>query len=92
MGSRRGVASMDRQDGHLILTVEDDGPGVPEEQLVQLGQRGRRLDEQRSENGIGLAVVSDIARRYGGKLTFSRSPLGGLRAGITLLEMHHGHA
>lgn len=84
--------TMDRQDGHLILTVEDDGPGVPEEQLAQLGQRGRRLDEQRSENGIGLAVVSDIARRYGGKLTFSRSPLGGLRAGITLPEVHHGHA
>ena len=69
--------------GSLTLTVEDDGPGVPDAQLPQLGQRGRRLDERRSENGIGLAVVSDIARQYGARLDFSRSAHGGLRVTLT---------
>jgi len=72
------------QEG-VRLIVEDDGIGVPDEQLDALGQRGKRLDERRSENGIGLAVVQDIVNQYGAKLQFEHSQLGGLRIVITFL-------
>ena len=75
--------TLQHEEGVLTLTVEDDGPGVADDQLSELGQRGRRLDERRSENGIGLAVVSDIARQYGGRLDFARSAHGGLRVTLT---------
>lgn len=66
----------------LVLTVEDDGPGIPGDSADALLQRGTRLDESTPGHGIGLAIVKDIARSYGGSLTIERSPLGG--AGITV--------
>ena len=61
----------------MVLTVDDDGPGIPEEAAEALLQRGTRLDESTPGHGIGLAIVKDIARSYGGNLTIARSALGG---------------
>ncbi len=61
----------------MVLTVSDDGPGIPEEAAEALLQRGMRLDEATPGHGIGLAVVKDIAHSYGGRLKISRSDLGG---------------
>ncbi len=61
----------------MVLTVADDGPGIPEDAAEALLQRGMRLDEATPGHGIGLAVVKDIARSYGGRLKISRSDLGG---------------
>ena len=70
-GSRR--AGMD-------LVVEDDGPGIPDESIEHLLQRGVRGDERVQGHGIGLAIVQDILKAYGGELTVTRSPtLGGTR-------------
>ena len=66
----------------MVLTVDDDGPGIPEEAAEALLQRGTRLDESTPGHGIGLAIVKDIARSYGGNLTIARSALGG--AAITV--------
>jgi signal transduction histidine kinase len=69
----------------LQITVEDDGPGVPDAELHRLVRRGERLDETVAGHGLGLAIVHDIARAYGGQLEFSRSPaLGGLRVSVRL--------
>ncbi len=62
--------------------VEDDGPGVPDEELANISQRGRRLDESKQGSGLGLSIVQDIADIYGLRITFGRSDLGGLRAAI----------
>jgi signal transduction histidine kinase len=77
--SRRRVAlGIDIGDG-IHLQVEDDGPGVAEPDLQQLGARGVRIDEQLPGHGLGLAIVQDIVRLYDGSLDFSRSHrLGGL--------------
>lgn len=68
----------------LRLFVEDDGPGVELSRVEDLSQRGMRLDQSAPGHGLGLAIVQDIARLYGGTLTFDRSPgLGGLRVKVS---------
>jgi two-component system sensor histidine kinase PhoQ len=61
----------------LALCVEDNGPGVPVDQRTKILERGERLDQQHSGQGIGLAVVKDIIDSYGAKLTLHDSPMGG---------------
>ena len=62
--------------------VEDDGPGVPEDQIDRVVQRGERADTSVGGFGLGLAIVNDLVELYGGTLQLSRSPLGGLRATV----------
>jgi two-component system sensor histidine kinase PhoQ len=74
-----------RQDGGgMRLTVEDDGPGIPEQAAEALLQRGTRLDESAPGHGIGLAVVKDIAASYGGDVTIASSDLGGAAITVTI--------
>jgi two-component system sensor histidine kinase PhoQ len=62
----------------LEMAVEDDGPGIPEEKIEYLLQRGVRGDERVQGHGIGLAIVQDIVKGYRGKLEVRRSEsLGG---------------
>ncbi|MFN2361920.1 MAG: sensor histidine kinase [Marinobacter sp.] len=71
-------------DTGYCLQVADDGAGVADDTLVNLGTRGLRLDEQTPGHGLGLAIVADIVERYGGQVTFSSSPGGGLH-GLVLI-------
>jgi signal transduction histidine kinase len=68
----------------LQIIVEDDGPGIPEDEIETALKRGARLDEATPGSGLGLAIVDDLALAYGGSLSLSRSPLGGLRAELVL--------
>lgn len=68
----------------LLIEVEDDGPGITPEQQDIVLQRGARLDETAPGAGLGLSIVSDLARAYGGVLRLARSDLGGLRATLEL--------
>ena len=61
------------------LVVEDDGPGLPQDRRDEVVQRGMRLDETAPGSGLGLSIVDELARAYGGSLTLGDSPLGGLR-------------
>ena len=71
------------RDG-LRLTVEDDGPGVPQTLREHILARGARADEQVPGHGIGLAVVQELARSYGGELRVGGSELGGARFELNL--------
>ncbi len=64
----------------LLVVVEDDGPGVPDQQIETVLARGGRLDATKPGAGLGLAIVGDLVEAYGGSLSLSQSPLGGLRA------------
>ncbi|HEX8167769.1 MAG TPA: sensor histidine kinase [Beijerinckiaceae bacterium] len=68
----------------LRVTIDDDGPGLPDEARAAMLERGRRLDETKPGSGLGLSIVGDLAALYRGMLTLDRSPLGGLRAVLEL--------
>lgn len=74
-----------RQEGaEAIITVEDDGPGIPEDGRQKALAAGMRLDEAVPGTGLGLAICSDIARAYGGELSLGASEMGGLAATVRL--------
>jgi two-component system sensor histidine kinase PhoQ len=81
---RIGASATNRRPG-LVLMVEDDGPGIPEEKIALVLQRGVRGDERVQGHGIGLAIVQDIVRSYRGELQVGHSEeLGGARFAVTL--------
>ena len=61
------------------LLVEDDGQGLPPDRRAEVVQRGTRLDESAPGSGLGLSIIDELARAYGGSLTLSDSALGGLK-------------
>jgi two-component system osmolarity sensor histidine kinase EnvZ len=74
--------------GGLEITVEDDGPGIPDDMHEEAFRPFSRLDASRNQNrkgvGLGLAIARDVARSHGGDITLDRSGMGGLRAVIRL--------
>jgi signal transduction histidine kinase len=66
------------------IVVDDDGPGLSPQQREQVTRRGRRLDETKPGSGLGLSIVMELADLYGGALTLSTAPIGGLRAELRL--------
>lgn len=66
------------------ISIEDDGPGIPEGKAREALKRGKRLDESKPGTGLGLAIVADLVNEYGGKLGLERGLLGGLKASIRL--------
>ena len=70
--------------GWLCLSVEDNGPGMAEDQLDDALKRGRRLDESKPGTGLGLSIIKEIAAEYDGAVQLDRAPLGGLRVRLTL--------
>jgi signal transduction histidine kinase len=61
------------------LIVEDDGQGLPPDRRAEVLQRGARLDETAPGSGLGLSIIDELARAYGGALELGDSTLGGLR-------------
>ncbi|MBT0962853.1 sensor histidine kinase [Denitromonas sp. IR12] len=71
-------------DGQLVVHIDDDGPGLDEAQRSAVLARGVRADEHTPGSGLGLAIAHELARVYGGDLRLDISPLGGLRATLTM--------
>lgn len=84
----RVVVAADHREGWLSLTVDDDGPGIPETEREAVFRPFYRLDAARNQDdpgtGLGLTIARDIARSHGGEIRLSDSPLGGLRAVVRL--------
>jgi signal transduction histidine kinase len=72
----------------IAITIDDDGPGIPEAELAKVFQPFYRVEDSRSRDtggtGLGLAIAQAIVQAHGGELTLANRPGGGLRARIEL--------
>jgi signal transduction histidine kinase len=82
--TRHVVVASSELAGRIVITVDDDGPGIEAAMRAAVLQRGVRADEAAPGSGLGLAIVRDLAELYGGSITLDASQLGGLRAQLTL--------
>ena len=80
--------SLRRRDRHVVLAVDDDGPGVRAGERERIFERFTRLDEGRARNhggiGIGLALVRRVSANHGGQVVCGESRLGGARFEVRL--------
>jgi signal transduction histidine kinase len=74
----------ERHGDRLLLTIDDDGDGLPPSKRDEVLKRGRRLDESVPGTGLGLSIVVDLASLYGGRLELGDAAQGGLSATLHL--------
>jgi len=86
-GSAR-VTMVPPSDGTVVVTVEDDGPGIPPEEMDRVFEPFHRLEQSRNREtggvGLGLPIARNMLRAHGGDVVLRNRPEGGLRAIVTL--------
>ena len=82
------VVNIQKGNNRSLITIEDDGPGIPEDQYKNVFKPFFRLDKSRSLNqsgvGLGLAIVEDIINSHGGSIQLGKSKYNGLQVKISL--------
>ena len=68
----------------MLLTVDDDGPGIPAAKRAEALKRGQRLDESKPGSGLGMSIISETASMYGGTIELADSEWQGLRFNLKL--------
>jgi hypothetical protein len=75
-------------DGTIAVTIEDDGPGIPVEEIDRVFEPFHRLEESRNREtggvGLGLPIARNMLRAHGGDVVLKNRPEGGLKAIVTL--------
>ena len=87
-GSVVSLSAWRQPNKWIEIAIDDDGPGIPDDQREEAFRPFHRLDEARNlekgGSGLGLAIARDIARSHGGDIILDTSPLGGVRALVSL--------
>ncbi|HEX4180178.1 MAG TPA: HAMP domain-containing sensor histidine kinase [Caulobacteraceae bacterium] len=83
-GGRISAVATARGPRRLDLVVEDNGSGLPEDRHAEVLKRGARLDETGPGSGLGLSIVDELVRAYGGSVSLGQSGLGGLKVTLEL--------
>jgi len=82
------IIKIDKQTSNIIISIEDDGPGIPKSEYQNIVKPFYKIDKSRSDSkssvGLGLAISSDIIKSHGGDIDFDKSKLGGLKVNISL--------
>ena len=82
------IVNIQKGNNRALITIEDDGPGIPEDQYKNVFKPFFRLDKSRSLNksgvGLGLAIVEDIINSHGGNIQLGKSQYKGLHVKISL--------
>jgi len=85
---KRAEAAIKTTGKAVEITIDDNGPGIPEAELSHVFEPFYRVEESRNRDsggtGLGLAIVQAIVQAHAGELTLANRPGGGLRACITL--------
>jgi signal transduction histidine kinase len=88
----RVIISWERKENMLHFLVDDDGPGLSATDRTKVLNEGGRLDEITPGSGLGLGIVQDLVKLYGGKFDLENSPLSGLRARLILPIVKIAHS
>lgn len=84
----RATVTLREDDQKILITIDDDGPGIPQDDLERVFEPFTRLDAARNTEtgsmGLGLAIARSVVRAHGGDIVLSNRPEGGLRAAIEL--------
>ena len=79
---------LSKENNNIIITFDDDGPGIPENEYQNVFKPFYKLDKSRGNSkssvGLGLSITSDIIKSHGGNIILEQSPLNGLRVKIFL--------
>ena len=82
------VVKIKKQNSNIVMSIDDDGPGVPKSEYQNIIKPFYKIDKSRSDSkssvGLGLTISSDIAKSHGGDINFEKSKLGGLQVKISL--------
>ena len=82
------LISLKKSANGIIIIIDDDGPGIPENERENVLKPFYKIDKSRSDSkssvGLGLSIASDIIRSHGGNISLERSPTNGLRVTIFL--------
>ena len=82
------VVKIKKQNSNIVMSIDDDGPGIPKSEYQNIIKPFYKIDKSRSDSkssvGLGLAISSDIAKSHGGDINFEKSKLGGLQVKISL--------
>ena len=86
--AKKVEVKIEKQQDNIIITISDDGPGIPQEEYENITKPFYKIDKSRSEKkssvGLGLSIASDIVKSHGGDITFAKSKFGGLEVTISL--------
>ena len=79
---------LSKKDSSIMITIDDDGPGIPDEEYENVFKPFYKIDKSRGDSkssvGLGLSITSDIIKSHGGNILLEKSPLNGLRVKIFL--------
>ena len=82
------TVGLEESNGDVVLSVADDGPGIPAHRRLEVFERFRRLDESRSGGtggaGLGLSIARDVVERHGGTISIDPGHEPGARFVVTL--------
>ena len=86
--SKNIFISLEKSSKNILITIDDDGPGIPKNERENVFKPFYKIDKSRSDSkssvGLGLSIASDIIRSHGGNIKLEDSPSNGLRAKIFL--------
>ena len=72
------VVKIDKQTSNVIISIDDDGPGIPKSEYQNIVKPFYKIDKSRgdakSSVGLGLSITSDIIRSHGGNIMLEKSP------------------
>jgi len=86
--SKNILISLKKSNNNITITIDDDGPGIPEKERENVFKPFYKIDKSRGDSkssvGLGLSIASDIVRSHGGSIKLENSPMNGLRVRILL--------
>ena len=83
------TVNISENNAYYRVLVEDDGPGVDQENIEKIGSRSVRLNHEITGHGLGLSIVIDIVDHYQGAINFSNNRFGGFSVGVELPKIGH---